>query len=126
MNQKARYNSDLQMKEVAFVYPVRMTKDAVGSNNKKVYETVALPIQCSFQESALVSERVEPQNYGSRRAHIYTRHRNAAKFMDRIVIRDIRMDVLSVVEKFDNLSGDYLYTLIKCGFDREPGSVSRG
>jgi hypothetical protein len=119
-----RYLNDLVYRDMLFVYSVILKKNSM---NEEVEEYPARPphsVRCSFQEHALNSQHVEPARYGSRMANVFTRFKGFVKWHDKVICRGISMLVVSVLDHFDNVTGDYYHTEISCQYLEEPGSVN--
>lgn len=119
-----RYLNDLQYRDMLFVYPVLLVKNEM---NEDVETYPALPphsVRCSFQEHALNSEHTEPARYGSRMANIFTRYKGFVKWHDRVVCRGITMVVVSVLDHYDNVTGEFYHTEISAQYIDEKGSIN--
>jgi hypothetical protein len=122
---KERFTNDLQYKEVAFVFSVTINRDAVGSNIHKTYATVPQAINCAYQEDALSSQNNDPGTYGNRIIHIFTRFRHYVKWKDLIVVRNMQVEVVSVLDRFHNADGSYHHTEIRAVLKKDEDNIQR-
>ena len=120
---KERFDSDLMYKEVVFVYPVTITKGAMGS---QVCSWASTPIPCnaSVQTSALNGQAFEPSNPPNRIAHIYTRKRNSIMWHDKLRWLDIIMRAEYVEERIENDTGLFQYLYVRALLLSEKDFVS--
>lgn len=109
---KERFDSDLMYKEVVFVYPVTITKGALGGQTCS-WAAVPVPLNASVQVNALNGQAVEPQNPPNRIAHLYTRKRNGILWHDKLRWCDIIMRAEYVEERLENDTGLFQYLYVR-------------
>jgi len=123
LRQKERALSDIQYTDVMFIYPVVIGRDTGGDQIKKD-ATHPRPVECSFQEHALDTERGNYDRVNSHYARIFTRYRNVVKWGDKIVCRGIEMTCIKVIERIDNFDGSFHHLEIRAKYDNQDGSVN--
>lgn len=109
---KERFDSDLMYKEVVFVYPVTLTKQAMGGQTC-VWAPIPIPTNASVQVSALNGQQFEPANPPNRIAHLFTRKRNAVAWHDKLRWKDLIMRAEYVEEKLENDTGLFQFLYIR-------------
>ena len=119
-----RVLNDLDYRDSLFVYPAVLNKNGM---NEDVEDEGAKPysIRCSFQEHAIDSEQIDPGNIPNRYARMFTRYKGYVKWHDRVVCRGISMRVVEVLDRFDNVTGQYHHTELRGRFLAEEDSVDR-
>jgi hypothetical protein len=130
---KERFTSDPLYKDVAFIYPVLLDKDSFGSA-KEVWAEVPLSVSALIQETGfgfengLSSELGDPtgdmRNTG-RSFHFRTRARDYLKWRDKVVFRGITTQVVTVRERFDNVTNEFDHTEARLLYIEEKGSVNK-
>ena len=96
--------TDLQYRDLAYIYPVSMKMGDMGENFE-VWEDIPIPVRCSFQDMALDTQHTDPNISGSRYARIFTREPNSMRWHDKVVVRGVSMLCVKVIERFDNYTG---------------------
>lgn len=105
---KWRFDSDLMYKEVVFVYPATVVREALGGQTC-AWANVPVPLNASVQVEALDGQAVDPATAPNRIAHLYTRKRNSLAWHDKIRWRDLIMRVEYVEERMENDDGMFQY-----------------
>lgn len=119
--------NDIMYRDTVFVYRVGMVELEMGDRTES-YEKVPQPARCSFQEHALDSQHTDPNNKGSRFVRLFTRHRDAFRWHDKVVSRQKVYMVEKVLDHFDNISGQYHHSEIRLIFleDEDPQAIGEG
>lgn len=107
--------TDLQYRDLAFVYPVTMKKGDMGEAYE-IWDDTPVPVRCSFQEMSLDTQHTDPNISGSRYARIFTREPNAFRWHDKVIVRGISMMCVKVVERFDNYTGEFNHLEVRATF----------
>lgn len=117
-NQKNRASADIQYTDVMYIYRNIETVDLLG-DTIKTQEGAPLPVECSFQEHALDSERNNYDRINSHYVRIFTRYRNVVVWGDKIVCRSLEMICIKAIERFDNYDGSFHHLEIRAKYDNE-------
>lgn len=117
--------NDLDYKDTVFVYPVTMLKNDFNEDIES-WADKPIALRCSYQEQAIDSQDTEPARIPNRFSKLYTRYRGFVKWHDKVICRGIEMMVVEVLERFDNVTGQFHHTQLRARFLSEPGSVNRG
>jgi len=123
LHQKERAGSDIQYTDIMFIYPVTLRQDKLG-DQIKVSEGTPHPVECSFQDHALNSERNNYDRINSHYARIFTRYRDVIKWGDKIICKGVEMTCIKALPRFDNVTGEFHHTEIRATYDKQDGSVN--
>jgi hypothetical protein len=130
---RERFTSDVLYKDVVFVYPVLLDKDSFGST-KEVWADVPMSISASVHETGFSSDNGMSSELGDpagdvrttgRSFHLRTRSRDYLKWRDKVVFRGITTRVITVRERFDNVTNEFDHTEARLLFIEEAGSINK-
>lgn len=107
-----------------YCYPVQIQTGSMGTQ-VEVWATPPTAFRASVQEHSANSEQVDPAKPPQRLASVFTHNRNPARWHDKLVVNGVTWQVVSVVERQHNVTGDYNYTRIECVFLSEKNSVNK-
>ena len=120
----ASIGGDLNYRDTVYVYPVNIIKNDMNEDVPLLGDT-PYPIRASVQEQAEDSEPTVPGDKPNRFARLFTRYKGFIKWHDEVIFRGIRMRVIKVLDRFDNVTGQFHHTECRMRYLNEKDSINR-